>query len=82
MNIFLKWFYIVWFGLVLLLNLLGVIGTAITTKSFFETLSWLQETYSPFNIWTHLLNIILCLPGLGAYIWLKKRKSNENQQTH
>jgi len=76
MTKFLNLFYKFWIGLVIFLNLLGLVGTAYTTQSFTETLSYLQTTYSPFNIWTYLLNLFLLLPAIGAYYWLKKRTND------
>jgi len=73
MNKFLEWFYKIWIGLVILLNLLGIAGIAKSTQSFWETISFIQETYSPFNIINWLLNLVLLLPAIGAYYWLGKR---------
>ena len=76
MNTFLKWFYRIWIGLVILLNVMGIAGVAMTTQSFTETISFIQETYSPFNIINWIFNLVLLLPAIGAYYWLGKRTNN------
>lgn len=76
MNTFLEWFAKIWLGLVLLLNLLGIVGTAISTQSFWETVSYIQYTYSPFNIINYLLILALVSPALGALYWLDKRRKS------
>ena len=45
MNKFLEWFYKIWIGLVILLNVMGIAGVAMTAQSFTETISFIQETY-------------------------------------
>jgi hypothetical protein len=74
MDRFLTWFIFVWIGLVVIANLMGIAGTALTTNSFWDFLEWLQETYSPFNIWNWGLNILFLLPAIGAYAWRKRRR--------
>ena len=62
-------------GLVMLLNIAGIVGYAITTESIWDFVSWVQETYSPFNLWTHGLNVILVSPAILTYFWRKKRNT-------
>jgi hypothetical protein len=71
----LKWFTRIWMGLVMLLNIAGIVGYAITTESIWDFVSWVQETYSPFNLWTHGLNVILVSPAILTYFWRKKRNT-------
>ena len=73
MNNALKWFYIIWLGLVFGLNAVGIIGTYLSTQSLYETWLYVTETYSPFNVWNLALNLIISLPAIGAYIWREKR---------
>jgi hypothetical protein len=70
----LKWFTRIWVVLLLLFNLFGIIGYAVTASSIWDTVNWLQQTYSPFNIWTHGLNILLFSPALIAYLWRQKKE--------
>jgi len=42
MNNALRWFYVIWLGLVLVLNMLGVIGTYLSPQPLYET--WLYVT--------------------------------------
>ena len=74
MNKFLLMFCYIWAGIVVILNLLGIAGMALTTNTLEEFIKWLQETYSPFNLWNWGLNLLLLSPALGAYIWKEKRK--------
>jgi len=80
MDFTLKWFYRIWFGLVIGLNIMGIVGMYISTQSFIETWRWVQETYSPYNPWNMILNIILLSPGFGVYIWRNKRLERENDE--
>jgi len=68
-KIFLKWFWKLWIGLVLILNILGLIGASLNGDSVLDIVNYLQETYSPFNVWTHTLNLILLAPAFVAYRW-------------
>ena len=70
----LTWFFYIWGGLVVLLNLIGIAGSALTSPTFSDFVSWLQDTYSPFNLWNWGLNIVLLLPAFGAYAWREKRR--------
>ena len=76
MDTFLTWFWRLWVGLVILANIAGIVGTALTSDSFWTFLDWLQQTYSPFNIWNWGLNIVLLMPAFGAYWWKEKRKKS------
>ena len=42
MDRFLTWFFYIWVGLVLLVNLAGIAGTALTSPSFWDFIEWLQ----------------------------------------
>lgn len=74
----LSWFFRLWVALVVLLNLTGILGAALSSVSLGAFVQWMQETYSPFNIWTHGLNIALLLPAFGALIWRNKRREKES----
>ena len=62
-------------GLVMLLNIAGIVGYAITTESIWDFVSWVQETYSPFNLWTHGINVILVFSAILTYFWRKKKNT-------
>ena len=76
------WFVWIWSGLVILLNLAGIAGFWIAATSFNEFWADISSTYSPFNIWTHGLNLALLLPAFGAWRWAarigKQRRVAEN----
>ena len=69
LNVFIK----VWVGVVVTLNLMGVAG-AFLGNDFWTAVGNIQEWYSPFNIWTHSLNIILVSPAIMVYLWLERQK--------
>ena len=69
----LKWFTRIWFGLVILLNIAGIVGYAIAAQSIWDLVNWVQQTYSPFNIYTHALNLVLISPAIVTYFWRKRR---------
>ena len=66
---FLTVFIWVWVGLVVALNVIGIIGLFLGAPTVSAGFEAFRETYSPFNLWTHGLNIILLLPVLGAWFW-------------
>jgi hypothetical protein len=63
----------VWVIVICVLNLMGVAG-AFIKNDFWAAVVEVQEWYSPFNIWTHGLNLILLSPAIGAYMWLQRRR--------
>lgn len=70
----LSWFVRIWIGLVLLLNVAGVAGIFFTAETFWAGVGQVQDVYSPFNLWTHGLNIALISPAIGAYFWRECRR--------
>jgi len=77
----LKWFTRVWIGLVISINIAGITAYAITAQSIWDLVDWIQQTYSPFNIWNHALNLLLVSPAVLTYIWRKKRNNNHHLLT-
>ena len=77
MATFLKWFIRIWISLILLLVLISIFGTYMSTQSFGETLSWVQATFSPFNIWNFLLMVVLISPVILADKWKDKIETRE-----
>lgn len=73
MNSALKWFYTIWFGLFVGLNLLGIIVDYLSTRSLYETWLYVTELYSPFNIWNLIFSLISLSPAIVAYMWREKR---------
>ena len=73
MNRLLTVFIWIWVTGVLLLNFIGMAGFFLT-MSFWEAVGKIQETYSPFNLWTHGLNVVLLLPVVAAYFWRDRRR--------
>jgi hypothetical protein len=71
----LKWFANIWIGMVVLLNVAGIIGHGLTAQSIGDVVNWVQQTYSPFNIWTHGLNLLLLSPAILIYFWREKRNA-------
>jgi hypothetical protein len=67
-------FIYTWAGLVLLANVIGIAGMMVGAPSFWAGIARFQEVYSPFNVWTHGLNLVLLSPAIGAYVWRGKRR--------
>jgi hypothetical protein len=66
----------IWVGIICLFNLAGIAG-AFIGNDFLTAVGKVQEWYSPFNIWTHGLNLILLSPAIATYIWLEKRRKQD-----
>lgn len=79
MKVFLKWFWKLWIGLVLILNILGLVGFSLNADTFLDVVTYLRETYSPFNVWTHVLNLILLIPAFVAYRWENRLRYQDEQ---
>ena len=74
----LTWFLWIWVGLVLLLNIVGSAGIILTAETFWAGVEQIQDVYSPFNIWTHGLNLALLSPAIGAYFWRERSKQKKS----
>ena len=77
----LKWFTRIWVGLVILFNIAGIVGYAVTAQSIGDLVDWVQQTYSPFNIWNHALNLFLLSPAMISYFWRKRRNEGDQFRT-
>lgn len=67
MKIVSKWLALVLVVGVVLLNILGLIGASMSASSISDVIEYLSRTYSPFNIWTHGLNMLLLTPSYFLY---------------
>lgn len=67
MKVAAKWLALVLVIGVVLLNILGLIGAAMSAGSISDVIEYLSRTYSPFNIWTHGLNMLLLAPSYFLY---------------
>ena len=65
----LTWFIRIWIGAVVLLNIVGIVGILFSAPSFIAGWSQIAEIYSPFNLWTLGLNLVLLSPALVAWWW-------------
>jgi len=66
----------VWFGLFLALNMAGIVGQ-FYLHGFSEGVSYIQEIYSPFNVVNYMFSVVVLSPGIGAYLWRKKRREKQ-----
>ncbi len=73
MNRALQWFIGIWGGMVLLVNVAAVAGM-FAQDGFWDGLSHVQDTYSPFNILNWVFELVLLSPALVAAWWLDRRK--------
>lgn len=72
----LTWFINIWAGLVVALNILSIVGFVIGAESFWQGWSRISDAYSPWNIWTHGLNMVLLSPAFAAYLWRRKLRGH------
>ncbi len=75
MDAALKWFTRIWIGLVILANITGIAGFAINAQSIWDWVDQVQRAYSPFNIASHGLNLLLVFPAILTHFWRKKRNT-------
>ena len=75
MKRFLRIFVRVWLGLVIGANALGITGAFVGASSLSEAISTVRAWYSPFNLWTWGLNLVLASPAIGAYLIAERFQS-------
>ena len=78
MDRFLTIFMYAWSGLILLLNLVGIIAE-FYLQGFSGGLSYIQHTYSPFNLLNYIIEIVALSPAFAAYYWRQRRRPNETR---
>lgn len=69
---FLTWFVRLWIGAVIALNVLAIVGMIVGSPTLNDAWLRVTDTYSPFNLWTHGLNLVLISPAIGAYFLHEK----------
>lgn len=69
----LTFFIYLWAGIFVLLNVLGIAGQ-FYLHGFADGISYIQDTYSPFNIVNYVVSLITLSPAIGAYVWREKRR--------
>jgi len=73
---FLSVFIHLWIGLIVLLNLVGIF-TQFYLHGIGGGISYIQDTYSPFNWINYIFEVIALLPAIGAYHWRKKIRGSK-----
>ena len=66
-------------GLIVLLNIIGIIGLFIGAPDFSTGWERVQETYSPWNVWNWGLNMVLISPAILVY-WLRDRRRKRREK--
>lgn len=64
----------IWVALNLIAHLLGIAGTFLQ-HGFGQTITYIQETYSPFNLANHFVTLVFLSPAFIAYYWREKRRA-------
>jgi hypothetical protein len=77
MNTALSWFIRIWVGLVVILNLVGIVSILIASPTVGDAWNNITEIYSPFNVINVIAEVVALSPALGAYLWLEKRKKQQ-----
>lgn len=73
MNKALQWFIGIWVGIAVGVNVVSIAGMFMH-DGFWGGLGRVQDTYSPFNIFNWIMEVLLLTPALLAAWWLEKRK--------
>lgn len=73
MNTFLKWFIGLWVTVAIGINVVAIVGMFMH-DGFWGGLGRVQHTYSPFNIFNWIMEVVLLSPALAAAWWLERRK--------
>jgi hypothetical protein len=55
------------------MHIVAILGTYLATQSVYDTWLWVRDTYSLFNLWNTMLNVLILLPAYSAYVWREKR---------
>ena len=76
----LTWFINSWFLLVLLANVAAVVGFFMGAATFWDGLTRVRETYSPFNISNFVMEMVVLSPALGALYWRDRRRAAGAQE--
>jgi hypothetical protein len=73
----LTWFIRVWIAFAITVNLAAVAGIVlvVTGEDFWSAWQWIAETYSPFNLITYVMELVLLLPAIGAYVLRERRRA-------
>lgn len=75
MNKALQWFIRIWVSVVFLVNAAAIAGMFMH-DGFWGGLSRMQDTYSPFNIFNWIMEVLLLSPALFAAWWFAKRNQH------
>jgi hypothetical protein len=81
MNTALLWFVRIWIGLIMALNALAVVGIFIGSPNFSEGWLKVQDTYSPLNVGSWLVELMSLAPVIGACFWLEHRQKRKAAET-
>lgn len=79
MDTALTWFIRIWIGIVIFLNVIAITGFFLTAPDFASGWQRTAATYSPFNVWNFLMEIITLSPAIGAYFWREKRRERSKK---
>lgn len=72
-------FITVWVGLIVVLNIIGIVGQ-FWLNGFSGGVEYVQEIYSPFNVVGYLVMVVSLSPAFGAYMWREKRRNRHPNQ--
>jgi hypothetical protein len=71
----LTWFADIWIKLIIALNFIAVVGLLASGSTLWVAIIHLLKTYSPFNTWTWIAEVVALSPALGAFAWRERRLS-------
>lgn len=67
----------IWAFIAVAVNVVAIAGFFVTADSFWAGLGRVQDTYSPFNIFNWIAELILISPAIGAVIWRDRCRSKQ-----
>ncbi len=70
----LSWFVRIWIFVVVMTNFVAAIGMFIAADSLWGGLQKVAQTYSLFNVWNYMMELVLCAPAIGAHLWRERRR--------
>jgi len=76
----LTWFIRIWIALAFGVNVVAIAGMFMAS-GFWEGLSRVQDTYSPFNIINYVMEVVLISPALAAFWWQERRRNKRLTST-
>ena len=77
----LLWFVRIWVGLIVSLNVVAIVGFFAVAPTFSQGWTDVRDTYTPLNVASWAVELIILSPAIGAYYWLQHRQKRNAGET-